>query len=173
MLLFGGQGVHAGNISIHDARTAIINDIVHLDLDLDLEFNPDVIEALRSGIAIEFAIDIEFNRPRWYWLNAEVARGKHRFRISFLPLSEQYLLTNVVTGDRQTLPSFDDVITALGTLRSLPLAEVSNFKAGRKYRCAVQVRLDIEALPAPMRPLAYFSRAWRMASDWFEWDFQL
>lgn len=173
LLLFGGTDAYAGNITISDARAEVVNDIVHLDLDLEFEFNPEVIDALRSGIAVEFAIDVEFNRTRWYWINDEVAHSKHRYRVAYQPLSEQYLLTNVITGDRRTLLGFDDVIATLSRLRGLPLVETSSFKPRRKYVSAVQVRLDIEALPAPMRPLAYFSRAWRMSSDWFEWTFQL
>jgi hypothetical protein len=163
---------YAGNITVKDARTTIVNDIVHLDLDLDLEFNPEVIDALRSGIAVEFDIDVEFSRTRWYQLNDQVAQSKHRYRVAYQPLSEQYLLIDVITGDRRTLLGFDDVVAALSSLRGLPLVEISAFKPDRKYVGAVQVRLDIEALPAPMRPLAYFSRAWRMASDWFEWTFE-
>lgn len=172
LLLCSSPGASAGNISVKAARTSIVNDVAHLDLDLDLEFNPDVIEALRSGIAIEFVIDIEFNRRRWYWLDREIVRSKHRYRIAFQPLSEQYLLSNVVTGDRLTLPTFDELVIALGHLRGLPIADISAFKRNLRYRGAVQVWLDIDSLPAPMHPLAYFSRAWRMSSDWFEWEFQ-
>jgi hypothetical protein len=172
LLLCGSPGVRAGNVTVKDARTSVVNDVAHVDLDLDLEFNPDVIEALRSGIAVEFVIDIEFHRRRWYWLDNEIARSKHRYRIAFQPLSEQYLLSNVVTGDRLTFPTFDDVVVAFGNLRGLPVADISAFKPNQRYRGAVQVWLDIESLPAPMHPLAYLSRAWRMASDWFEWEFQ-
>ena len=33
------------------------------------------------------------------------------------------------------------------------------------------VRAEIEALPAPLRPIAYVSPSWRLSSGWYEWVF--
>ena len=35
------------------------------------------------------------------------------------------------------------------------------------------VELDVEALPPPLRPIAYTSGAWRLNSDWHKWDIRI
>ena len=35
---------------------------------------------------------------------------------------------------------------------------------------AVRSSLDINALPAPLRPMALFSANWRLSSDWTQWQ---
>ena len=38
-----------------------------------------------------------------------------------------------------------------------------------EYLVRINVRLDIEALPLPMRPLAYIKGDWKIASEPWEW----
>jgi hypothetical protein len=37
------------------------------------------------------------------------------------------------------------------------------------YRGRLRARLDIEALPSPLRPLAYVSPSWHSTGEWYEW----
>ena len=38
-----------------------------------------------------------------------------------------------------------------------------------RYQVKMRTFLDIESLPAPMRPLAYISSDWQLDSDWVSW----
>jgi hypothetical protein len=38
-----------------------------------------------------------------------------------------------------------------------------------RYEGALRARLDIEALPAPLRVFAYLSDDWRLTSEWYTW----
>jgi hypothetical protein len=42
--------------------------------------------------------------------------------------------------------------------------------SGEEYEVLIHAELDIEALPSPLRPLAYITPAWRLNSDWYSWS---
>ncbi len=161
---------NAADVTIHEVRAQTINEIIHIDVDVSLDFSDDAIDALRSGIPITFDVDVEINRVRRFWWDKMQIRTKQRYRITHHALSEQYLITNLVTGDRRAFLDLEDAIANLERIRGLPIAELRALSGNRRYNAAVRMKLDIEALPAPMRPIAYFSPGWRMSSRWYEWD---
>lgn len=159
----------AGDIDIDGVQSMVINDIVHIDVDLRMRFSEDVIDALDSGIPITIAIDTEISRRRAWWLDETLPGTKQRFVISRHALSEQYLVTNSITGDRRAFLDLREATASLERLHGLPIVEARLLDGDERYTGAIRVRLDIEALPAPMRPLAYLSPAWRMSTGWYEW----
>jgi hypothetical protein len=40
----------------------------------------------------------------------------------------------------------------------------------KTYLARIRTFLDIESLPPPMRPQAYFSPNWDLSSEWYEWE---
>jgi hypothetical protein len=168
-LALPGPPAHAGDIAIKDVRATSVNDIIHIDIDLALRFSKEAIEALNSGVPITIEINVEVERKRRFWWNDTLFGAKQRYTITRHALSEQYVIANQVNGDRRAFLDWDDALASLNSLRGLPVMERRLIEPGERYTGAVQVRLDIESLPAPMRPLAYFSPAWRMSSSWFEW----
>ena len=58
---------------------------------------------------------------------------------------------------------------ALGQINNLPLIDARLLNPELRYQVKVRAHLDIESLPAPMRPLAYISSDWQLDSDWVSW----
>ena len=54
-------------------------------------------------------------------------------------------------------------------MSDIPVSSLSEIKQD-EYTLAIRAKLDIEALPAPLRPVAYVSPSWRMSSGWYEWN---
>jgi hypothetical protein len=65
----------------------------------------------------------------------------------------------------------DDALAALGEVRDFMAGSAAGQVPAGKYRGRLRLRLDIEALPAPLRPIAYISPSWRLSSGWYEWVF--
>ena len=38
------------------------------------------------------------------------------------------------------------------------------------YIARIRAYLDIESLPPPMRPQAYFSSNWELTNEWYKWE---
>jgi hypothetical protein len=74
-------------------------------------------------------------------------------------------LTN--TGIQEIHTSLDSVLMSLNHLEDFPLLDAALVSSDSDYIVYLKIQLDIEALPAPLRPVAYFSSDWRLASDWF------
>jgi len=92
-----------------------------------------------------------------------------RYRIRTHPLSGSYVLANLNSGQRHTYRSYTEMHAALGRVSNFPMIDQALIAAGADYRFRLRPRLDIEALPSPLRPLAYLKSLWRARDKWSEW----
>ena len=140
--------------------------------DLDLELTPTVQEALSKGVPIEVIIDIDLYRARALLWDARVASWVLHRRISYHALSRQYLVTGH-KHDTDAIESFTSLQAALANmdvLDDLKLPLKRKLPAANQYYVSVRASLDIDSLPAPLRPVAYTSLAWRLSSGWTRWN---
>ncbi len=166
----GAAGEDAG-FSVRSATTALVNDIYMVDVRFDYEFSDESLEALANGITLTVNVEVEFLRERSYLWDALVARAVQGYRLQRHELSNQYLVTNTASGRRRNFSSLDEAVAALGAPEPIPVIERRRLDSAGSYRARVRTRLDIEALPAPMRPVAYLKAGWRLSSGWHGWDF--
>lgn len=159
----------ASDIAIEDARSEIVNDMFLVSADANFDFSDDAIRALESGVPIFFELEVRITRRRRLLWDPEVVSTHRRYSVERHALSDQYILTDLITGDRRVHRSLGLAIEDLGRIRDLPLAEVSELDVEPPYDLSLRLRLDIESLPAPMVPLAYLSPGWHMSSGWYRW----
>jgi hypothetical protein len=165
--------VYASDITIRKARMEIVNDMFLVNADASFNFSDDARDALNSGIPIFIDLDIRITRPRKYLWDSKLITAHRKYSIERHALSEQFILTDLITGDRSLHGSLDLAIEALGKIRGLPLAEASEIDQKSSYEVSLRLRLDIESLPAPLIPLAYISPGWHMSSGWYRWKADL
>jgi hypothetical protein len=158
------------------AAGAYLNDrVLHVNARFDLPVNPRIEEALSKGIPIDVVIDVNMAKYRWWWQNRVITDHVLHRRIQFHALSRQYL----VSGPRENDPSesFGSLSQALvhaGTLDEfeIVLTAKKEIEADARYLLVLRARLDIEALPMLMRPLAYATPSWRRSTGWTEWPIE-
>ncbi len=171
--LLGGPALQAGDVAVREARARIENDIVVLDADATISFSEDAVDALQSGIRLEFELGVRLTRPRRLMWDAELFATQRRYSIERHALSKQFIITDLVTGERRLHGSLELAIDDLGRIRDLPIVERAALDAADSCAIAIRLRLDLNALPAPMIPLAYVSPGWRMSSGWYRWQVDL
>jgi len=162
--------VQAAEFVVESAATRLVEGVYLLDASIKYRFSDEALEALENGVPLTVAIDIQVQRKRWWWLNESVALLEQRYQLHYHALSDQYLLRNLNSGALYTFPSLISAVRRLGVLRGLPLLDAGLIEPGREYTVELRARLDIEALPAPLRPVAYLTPQWRLASDWYGWS---
>jgi hypothetical protein len=163
------------DFKVRSAAPFIEDRVVHIDTQFDLSLNPKTEEALSKGIPLEVVFDINLVKHRWWWTNKVITDSTLRRRIFFHALSRQY----IVTGLRESEPtesfgSLNQALVYMGDLTelTLPLTAKKRFEADGRYLITMRARLDIEALPTLMRPLAYATPSWHLSTGWQEWPVQ-
>lgn len=169
-LSWAAVDAHAGDIEIARASALVRNDIVLVDADVAFAFSDDALAALNSGIPLIIELELNVDRPRRYLWDPELIAVRREYTIEHHPLSKQFVITDSVTGDRRGFATLDQALAHLGQVRDLAVTEVAGLGDAAALEFALRLRLRLDALPAPMIPLAYLSPSWRMSSGWYRWQ---
>ena len=160
---------HAEGFKILAAETKLKNNVFHIEADLDLKFSDDALEALRSGVPLIVLINIEVLKDRSWWWDKTIAKLEQGYLLLYHALSEKYIIHNLNSGAQQNYISLNTALYYLSNIKDFPLIDKNLIISGDDYYVRMRTYLDIESLPAPMRPIAYISSQWQLESDWFSW----
>lgn len=129
---------------------------------VDLDPSPAMLEALERGVSITFLVALRASSGE-IWLPGLDERRRHRFRISYLPLSRHYQLNDLHNDTRTTFPRLNMLLQSLRDPRSwsIPLEDDETVSLVR-----ARIRLDRTRLPSPMRLPTWFEAQWHLDSDW-------
>jgi len=152
------------------AETKLKNHVYQLEANMNLEFSADALEALRSGVPLIVLVNIEVSKDRNWWWDKTVAELEQGYLLLYHALSEKYIIHNLNSGAQQNFISLNAALHSLSNIRDLPLIDKNLLEEGDDYYVRLRTYLDIESLPAPMRPIAYISSQWQLESDWFSWQ---
>lgn len=156
-------------ILVDDASNRLVNDIYVVDADITYELSEEAREALDHGVPLSFTVEIEFKERRDYLWDEVVASNTQRLRLEYHALSRSYLVSNLTTRTRRSFPTLEDALKGMGEMREVAVSERRFLRAGAPEEGRIRALLDIEALPAPLRPAAYLSPQWRLRSKWKRW----
>ena len=160
---------HADGFNVLTAETILKEHVYLLEANLDLEFSADALDALRSGVPLIVLINIEVLKDRNWWLDKTIAKLEQGYLLLYHALSEKYIIHNLNSGAQQNFISLSSAIHSLSNLHDFPLIDKNLLDEDDDYYVRLRTYLDIESLPAPMRPIAYISSQWQLESDWFSW----
>ncbi len=153
--------------NINTAQTRLQAGVYLLSAGLDYHLTTETIEALHSGVPLTLILSVEVDQERWYW-DKSVAALKQRYQLRYYSLTNQYRLTYLNTSIEENFSALSDVLKNLNRLHDFPLLDEPLIKNKENYWVYLRIHLDIEALPAPLRPTAYFSSQWHLVSDWYK-----
>lgn len=139
------------------------------DARIDFAFSEDNLEAMRNGVALTVIVDIEVRRERGQWWDETLAVREIRYRIETNVLTGRYRLRNLGDDSARNYRSLEEMMETLGHFDSIPIVAREHLSADAQHTARIRARLDIEALPSPLRPIAYLSPKWRLNSGWVEW----
>ncbi len=158
--------------NVRAAHTRLVDDVYLLYAQIHYHLSPPVREALDNGLPLTLEIQVEVLRDYFGVYDYAVATLSQRFRIQYHALSRQYLVKNLNSSSQYNHSSLSSALAALGSISELPILDRRLLKAGTYYSARVRSRLDIEALPTPLRLSAYLNSDWRQTSEWYSWPLQ-
>jgi hypothetical protein len=164
-LVWGVQADEPG-FAVLDVYTALKDGVYLLSADIEYRLGERPKEALRSGVPLTVRVTMEVAERRRFLWDRVVATLEQGYRLSYHDLSRQYQVENLNTSVRESFPSVEAALASMGRLRDFPLIDRELLDEDERYLVNLQAELDIEALPAPLRPVAYVSPAWHLGSRW-------
>ncbi len=172
-VLFGfalvSPSVSAEGFQVRSADSKLVERVYMLDARIDYRFSEPTLEALQNGVPLIVLVDIEVEQVRKWWFNKTIAELQQGYLLLYHALTEKYIINNLNSGVQKNYDSLGSALAALGRIDDLPLLDANLVKMDEQYQVNLQTYLDLEALPAPMRPIAYISSQWRLESDWYQW----
>lgn len=159
----------AAGFDVISAATRLEGDVYRLNARIQYRFSEATREALQNGVPLTIALDMEVRRRRpWVWDETVYALAQ-RFRLEYHSLSQQYLVSNLNSGERRAFPTREGALQHMGQITEFPLLDKGLLDPKERYEGALRARLDLDALPTPLRLFAYISDDWRLASEWRTW----
>ena len=170
IFLFTHSSIAGTNsIKIESADGVIIEDMYSVNANISYQLGKENRNALEHGIPLEFDIEFRIKKRRpWMWDQTLISRTI-TYRLEHQPLSGDYLVTRLDNGDLKQFQKLEDVLVYIGKIKNFPLIDTATLGTGGIFYAQVKTHLNIEALPAPLRPLAYISSEWRLSSPWQIW----
>lgn len=159
--------VHAAGFEVHAAATSLEDDTYQLTARIGYRFGAEVLAALDNGVPLTLQLEVEVQRVRKWWANETLTKRVQRHQLTYHAFSDQYLLRNLDSGELTIHPTLGMALSELGAVDHFPLLPAERIDAGEDYEVQLRASLDIEALPAPLRPVAYVTPAWRLSSEWY------
>lgn len=166
-LLAPGSDVRAAAIKVREAGSNLVAGQLTASARLDFDLSEEALKALDNGVALNIVVELEVLQERFWLWDRTLIEHSENFRLERQALSKNYLVTHKYR--RRSFLSLEEALQFIGTMSDYPLLDSSELEAGKHYRGRIRAWLDIESLPAPMRPAAHISASWRLDSGWYEW----
>lgn len=164
-LLLLAFAARADNIEIKSAQVTLREDGYAVDADMEIALTPTLEDILNKGVALNFLLEFELIRPRWYWLNEKVVTQAQPYKLSYNPLTRQYRIS--LGTLYQNFETLNEALRFISRPRNVPVAEKAQLQPGTTYSAALRMRLDVSQLPRPFQITVFGSREWNLSSEWF------
>lgn len=164
-----GDDPERARFTILEASTRLVDEVFMLDARLGYEFTSEAIEALENGVPLTIELQIEVLHRRDLLWDDTVAALSQRYTIEYRALADQYLTTNLTTGELSSHTNLAAALVVLGRVRDFPMLDRRLLRVGASYDARLRARLDVESLPLPLRPMAYLNSRWGLTSAWHRW----
>lgn len=167
-LLLSVDWLQAAEFTVRDAQTRLVDGVYHLEADIRYQLSDTIHEALANGVPITISLQIMIEQQRDYVWNKTVASLQQKYTMQYHALSGQYIIRNLNSGSQQNFRSLNSALLTLGEIHDLPLLDQSLLQEPDAiYQVRLRSEIDINALPAPLRPKAWLSHEWKLRSEWF------
>jgi hypothetical protein len=145
---------------------------VTIDADISYRLSEEALEALANGVPLTFELHVQVrSADAWLW-EADLVESRLRSLLRYHPLSSLYEVRDLRSGEKTSFATRAAALRELGQVRSFPVIPLDRLEAGSSYTLRMETYLDVDALPLPLRPLAYISPAWSLDSEVWEWRLQ-
>jgi hypothetical protein len=156
-------------VSIHTIEATLVDESYVLDVDIEYDLADEVRDALQNGIELHFEVQAAVVRSRnWMW-DETVDSVTRQYSISYRPLAKHYQVGHDKSEEKTYHKTLSQALRAMGAIRGWPLINSSELIHKELYQVRVKCTLEVDQLPLPLQPTAYFSQDWQLDADPLLW----
>jgi len=162
---------YAGEFSAEVKNTEITlqGDNYVLSADIVYQLSEKAKDALQNGVPLFLDIQVKMVQHRDVLWNKTLAELAIRYRIQYHALLNMYRVRNEGNGEVYNFSTLSAALDLMSAVRDFRVLEKAKLDPEKQYLCAVKVSFDREALPLPLRPIAYVDPQWYLSSEWTLW----
>jgi hypothetical protein len=171
LVLFSSTAYPASEtgVKVKNAEIVLLGDDYVLNADIDYQLSGKAIEALNNGVSLFWTYQFKVKEQRDYAWDKTLIEKNFRYRIQYHALLKMYRVKNENNGVVDNFSSLQAALGLLSSLRGYRLIEKTKIADPKTYIAAIRVNFERDALPLPLRPIAYLNPEWYLSSDWFVW----
>jgi len=140
-----------------------------LSLLIDYRLSRVALEALSNGVPLTFELKVTVEKVDGSLWEHRPLEMTLQHQIRYHALTGLYRVVDLMGDEQESFVTQDAALYALGEYSDIKLISKQQLDPETKYRMRLRADLDIESLPLPLQPLAYFHRGWKLSSGWTQW----
>ncbi len=165
-LLWLPAAAWGADFEIPELECRLAGDMYRLDADIKYRLTEQVREALQNGVMLTLEVHVQVRRRgAWIWQD-DAYSTRLRYSIHFHALAALYQVQDIHHDTREDFVTLNAALGHLGRIRNLPLLGPQHLDPEGAYQARLKASLDVDALPLPLRPVAYLSPSWNLSSPW-------
>ena len=154
---------------VKQAKITLQSNSYVLSADIVYQLSEKAKEALQNGVPLFWNIQVKMLQHRNVLWDKTLVDTAIRYRIQYHALLNMYRVRNEGNGKVYNFSTLSAALDLMSAVRNFRVIEKAELAPEKQYLCAVKVNFDREALPLPLRPIAYIDPQWYLSSDWTLW----
>jgi hypothetical protein len=154
---------------VKQAKITLQSNSYVLSADIVYQLSEKAKEALQNGVPLFWNIQVKMLQHRNVLWDKTLVDTAIRYRIQYHALLNMYRVRNEGNGEVYNFSTLSAALDLMSAVRNFRVIEKAELAPEKQYLCAVKVNFDREALPLPLRPIAYIDPQWYLSSDWTLW----
>jgi len=156
-------------VEVKNAEITLQDNSYVLSADMDYRLSARALEALQNGVPLYWDIHIKIQQHRDYFWDKTLINTGIRYRIQYHALLNMYRVRNEGSGELYNFSTLSTALDLMSTIHGFHVMDRAVGTSTERYAVGIKVTLDRDALPLPLRPIAYTNPQWYLSSDWTLW----
>lgn len=156
-------------VEVKNAEITLQGDSYLLSADIDYKLSARAKEALQNGVPLYWDIHIKALQQRDYLWDNTLTNTGIRYRIQYHALLNMYRIRKEGSGEVYNFSTLSAALDSMSMIRNFRVMDKASYVSGKRYVVGIKVTLDRDALPLPLRPVAYTNPQWYLSSNWTLW----
>lgn len=157
----------SSNAAVKAADIELRQGAYELQAELNIPLSTSAKDALMNGIPLCWDITIKLKQQRRLLWDSTLVYQRLRYQLRYYALLNVYRVKAEHNGQISNFSTLNTALNTLAHIQSLKLINKSDLEPEQRYALHINIDFDREALPIPLRSVAYFSEQWSLSSPEF------